>query len=300
MNDIPLLTGVRALALHYDAFVLDLWGVLHNGERPYPGVRDCLAVLRQHGKTIVLLSNAPRRARAVEPRLREIGFEQGSYDDVMTSGEDVWRALQTRGAADAEPFYRDLGARGLHLGPERDQGLYEGAPISRTVDVEACDFALCTGLDGAHETPADYEVRLRRCIERGAPLICANPDLHVVRGTTMEYCAGALAQRYEELGGVVRWHGKPYAPVYISVRRMIDAIAGRTVETRRILCVGDSLRTDIAGAAAAGLDSLLVAGGIHADEFGAGPDRAPDAGKIAAACAAARLRPVAATASFRW
>lgn len=289
MVDIPLISGVRELAGAYDGFILDLWGVLHNGQTPYPGTVDCLARLRAAGKKLAILSNAPRRAESVRRRIAEIGFAPDSYDSLLSSGEDAWLELSRRGQQDADPFYAALGARCFHLGPDWDKGILRGLPIENAASVEAADFVLCTGvLDRGHRLEP-YEAQLRQMAARKLPMVCANPDLVVVHNARLEYCAGSLAKRYEELGGQVRYHGKPHAPVYGRVLGQLG-IADRG----RILAVGDSLRTDMAGAKAAGIPSLLVIGGIHEDEF------AGDPAKISAACAKAGLRPRAAIAGFHW
>lgn len=277
--------GLAAVADRYDAFIIDLWGVVHNGKQPYPGVLDCFAALKRAGKGTLLLSNAPRRAHAAFGRLAELGVTRDLFDDMLTSGEDAWLALRTRGKADAAPFYRDLGQRCFLFGALRDLSLFEQVDVERVTDIAAADFILCTNLYDVGQTPADHEGTLRAAAARGLPMICANPDLVVVHGDSLEYCAGAVAELYETLGGRVAYHGKPHPPIYARARVMLGGHA-----PGRILCIGDSLRTDIAGANAAGLDSLLVVGGIHRAEF-AGPDGGIDAARIAAACRTARAWP---------
>lgn len=289
---IRLLSGLREIADRYDGFLLDLWGVLHDGQRPYPGVLDCLGEMRRRGKRVVLLSNAPRRASATVARVGEIGIARELYDDAMTSGEDGWHALRVRGTAGADPSIRALGPRCLHLGLERDRALLDGLPVERVDEVASCDFILCTGLATREDAPAAYEGLLAEAVAAGRPMVCVNPDLIVIHSGRVEHCAGGLARLHERLGGRVVYHGKPYPSVY---RRALPLLGGMAAD--RVLAVGDSLRTDIAGASGVGIDSLLVAGGIHADEFG-GPD--PDPVRIAASCAAHGLSPVAALRSLMW
>lgn len=280
-----VIDGLAAIADRYDAFIVDLWGVVHDGKQPYPGVLDCFAALKRAGKHTLLLSNAPRRAHAAIGRLAELGLARDLFDDLLTSGEDVWLALRTRGRHDASPFYRDLGRRCFLFGAARDLSMFEQVDVERVEDIAAADFILCTNLYDYGQKPADHEATLRAAVSRGQPMICANPDLVVVHGTTLEYCAGAVAEFYEEMGGEVVYHGKPHAPIYRRARDMLGHVAAE-----RVLCIGDSLRTDIAGANAAGLDSLLLVGGIHREEF-AGADGGMDAGRIEAACAATGARP---------
>ncbi len=286
--------GLAAVADRYDAFIVDLWGVVHNGKQPYPGVLDCFAALKRQGKHTLLLSNAPRRAHAAVSRLAELGVARDLYDDVLTSGEDTWQALRTRGQPNAAPFYRDLGRRCFLFGAARDLSLFEQIDVERVADIAAADFILCTNLYDYGQTPADHEATLRAAAARGQPMICANPDLVVVHGDALEYCAGAVAELYERLGGRVAYHGKPHAPIYGRAR----AILGGT-PPRRVLCIGDSLRTDIAGANAARLDSLLVVGGIHLEEF-TGPDGRLDPARVTAACDTAKAWPTWIGNGFIW
>lgn len=290
---IALIEGVAGLAARYDGFVLDVWGVLHNGQEPYPGVVDCLSRLKAMGKRLVILSNAPRRVSAVVARIGEIGIPPASYDAAYTSGEDTWRHLRMRGAAEADPFYRALGPRCFHLGPDRDNSLLQDVPIEPVHDIDAADFVLVTGPVGRTDTLEQYEDRLQAMHGRGLKMICANPDLVVVNGGRRELCAGSLAQRYQELGGTVRYHGKPHAATYDAVFALMPGI-GRD----RILAVGDSLRTDMAGAKATGIAGLLILGGIHADEFAA--DGRVDGAAIAQACRREGVAPVAAAPALRW
>jgi HAD superfamily hydrolase (TIGR01459 family) len=289
-----VIDGLAAVADRYDAFIVDLWGVVHDGKQPYPGVLDCFSALKKAGKRTLLLSNAPRRAHAAIPRLAELGVSRDLFGDILTSGEDVWLALRTRGRPDAAPFYRDLGRRCFLFGAARDLSMFEHIDIERVGDIAAADFILCTNLYDYGQKPVDHEATLRAAVARGQPMICANPDLVVVHGAALEYCAGAVAELYEELGGEVVYHGKPHAPIYRRARDMLGGVAAG-----RVLCIGDSLRTDIAGANAAGLDSLLLVGGIHREEFAAA-DGSTDMGRIAAACAATRARPTWVGSGLVW
>jgi HAD superfamily hydrolase (TIGR01459 family) len=287
-----LLAGLREIAPDYDGFILDLWGVLHDGAKPLPGVLDALSRLKAAGKRLVVLSNAPRRAALVASRMAEIGIPAALHDDVYSSGEEAWQHLKRRD----DPFYAALGRRCYHIGPARDENMLEGIDLERVTDIADAEFMLNTGPAlGWEETVADYEALLRAAQARDVPMVCANPDLVVIHEGRPAICAGALAQRYEALGGRVRWHGKPFPAVYQTCFRLLG-IADR----RRILAVGDSLRTDIAGAAGAGIDSLLVTGGIHGDELGAAPGELPEPARLEAAFAASGHHPQSVIAAFRW
>jgi HAD superfamily hydrolase (TIGR01459 family) len=282
--------GVREIAADYDGLVLDLWGVIHDGVQPYPGVLDCLAALLAAGKRVVLLSNAPRRAYDVANRITAIGVPQGLYHAVMSSGEEAWEYLKRRD----DPFYADIGRKCLHICSDRDLEIRHGLDLEYVERAEEAEFILNTGPAGWDDTLDDYAPSLAVGRERGLKMCCANPDLMVNHGAKLALCAGALAVHYEEIGGAVRWHGKPYPSVYESCLRLLD-IADKS----RILAVGDSLRTDIAGANGAGLDCLLIAGqGIHVDEFA--PAGTPDLERIEAAAARAAVQPTMTAARFTW
>ena len=284
------ISGVRELAAEYDGFVLDLWGVIHDGVRPYPGVLDCLKALLDAGKRVALLSNAPRRAYDVVNRITAIGVPQGLYHTVMSSGEEAWEHLKRRD----DPFYADLGGKCLHICSDRDLEIRHGLDLDYVESAQAADFILNTGPAGWDDTIEDYAPLLRAAQARGLKMVCANPDLMVNHGEKLALCAGALAVFYEEIGGEVRWHGKPYPSVYKSCFDLLG-IADKS----RILAVGDSLRTDIAGANAAGIDSLLIAGGgIHAAEFA--PGGRLDLAHIAAAADTAKVRPTGVAKAFNW
>ena len=287
--NIRLYDGMRALAPRYDGFILDLWGVVHDGVVPYPGVLDCMARLVDAGKRIALLSNAPRRADDVVRRITRIGVPPNLYHAVMSSGEEAWQYLHRRD----DPFYAALGRHCLHICSERDLEIREGLDLEFVDTPETADFILNTGPAEWEDTHEDYAPLLQRARARDLPMVCANPDLVVIHGGRPALCAGAIAEQYVALGGHVRWHGKPYPSVYASCLALLGV-----AERSRILAIGDSLRTDIAGAAGAGIDSLLIAGGIHAAEFTAGG--ALDGERIAAALARSFLAPIGAAAGFIW
>jgi HAD superfamily hydrolase (TIGR01459 family) len=187
-----------------------------------------------------------------------------------------------------------LGRGAYHLGPERDRGLLEGLDLDETADIAKASFLLNTGAHLAQSEVADYEAVLALAARRGLPMVCANPDLEVIRGGMREICAGMLALRYEELGGTVCYHGKPHESVY---RRILPQLG---LDAARVIAVGDSLRTDIAGARRARISSLLVTGGIHAEELGIAAGGHPDPKLLAQICARSGERPDVAAPAFVW
>jgi HAD superfamily hydrolase (TIGR01459 family) len=270
----PVLAGLRDIANRYDAYILDLWGCVHNGIAPFPGAKDAMKRLKDSGKRVLLLSNAPRRASVIVEQLARIhGIGGDLYDAVLTSGEVAWRALHRRDDAQ----HAKLGTRALHLGPERDLGMFEGNGIVRATDPASADFVLATGPNTDDLDVAAHETLLRAALERRLPLVCANPDLEVIRGETRLVCAGAIAERYADLGGTVIYHGKPHAITYRAAMETLGK-----PDPGRVLCVGDGLRTDILGANRAGLASAFIPGGIHDADLGIRMGETPDPGRVAA------------------
>jgi HAD superfamily hydrolase (TIGR01459 family) len=285
------IAGLREVAGRYDAFILDLWGVLHDGMAPFPGVIDALERLDAAEKRVAILSNAPRRADAVAARVAEIGIPRRLYRALVSSGEETWQRLARRD----DPFHAALGRKVLHIGPPRDHGMLDGLDLEKVARVAEADFILNTGPWGWEETPENYEARLAEAKARDLPMVCANPDLVVMHQNRLMICAGTLADLYERMGGRVAWHGKPHRAVY---ERCFEALGVR--DRSRVLAVGDSLRTDIAGANGAGIDSLLVAGGIHAEEFGVSEGEIPDRARVRLAIDSSGHRPDYVMPHFLW
>ena len=290
MPAIRYLSGVSDLLDAYDGFVIDLWGVMHSGGMAFPSALAALQGIKAAGKRVVILSNAPNRVASVAARNAQQGIV--GVDAVLTSGEVAWQALKER----AQDFYQQLGPRAFLIGPERVRPMTEGLDVQFVSTPERADFFLLCGLlaDSPGDlAPADYDDFLRPAVARGCPMICANPDLVVVRGDSRETCAGAIAQHYEELGGTVRWYGKPFAEVYHRCTELLGV-----TDLSRVLAVGDSLRTDVTGANRAGMDALFIAGGIHHGQIG-DLDTMQGRHALEKLCAAYETWPVAALPFFR-
>jgi HAD superfamily hydrolase (TIGR01459 family) len=290
MSDIPILPGLHQIAPRYDAVVCDVWGVIHNGREAFAGVVECLKAFRAVG-TVVLLSNAPRPNEPIREQLASFGVPADAYDTIVTSGDLTRRLLADKSRNGAFKVH--------HVGPDRDLTLFQGLAVDR-VGMADAEAIVCTGpFDDTKEGPADYRDYWQPALARRLPFFCANPDLQVQRGDRLIYCAGALAQDYENLGGEVLYLGKPYAPVYAFVDDRLREVAGRTVSRAKWLAIGDGLKTDIAGAREAGIDALLITGGIHEAEL-SGAAGAPDPLKISAILKDRDLRAVGAMRRLVW
>jgi HAD superfamily hydrolase (TIGR01459 family) len=275
------------LAPRYDVVLADVWGVIHNGVAAFPETIDALTRFRQGGGTVILITNAPRPAEIVLRFLDRLAVPHDVFDGIVTSG-DVTRA--TIAARSGQSIF--------HIGPERDYGLFHELDLE-FAPLESADYCVCSGLfDDTQETADDYRDLLSRMRERGLFMLCANPDLVVERGDELVYCAGAIADLYEHLGGEVLWAGKPHRPIYDQAMAAAAALRGGEVSLQRVLAIGDSVRTDITGAARFGADSLFVTGGIHAEELGERHD--PDPAALEKIFADAGVQPTAVTRRLAW
>lgn len=263
MPDAPL-PGLAAIADDYDAILCDVWGVVHNGVAAYEGAADALSRFRAMGKTVILMTNAPRPAPPIVEQLRALGVPETAFDEVVSSGEVVRRHLKDAGYRHAH-----------HIGPERDHSLFESVGLPFSDDPDRADVIVATDLRDNDDSPEDYREELAALVGHPAPFVCANPDIIVERGGRLIYCGGSLARVFEEAGGTALQFGKPHKPIYDLSRERVQAI---NPGAARLLAIGDGLPTDIAGANAHGLDVLFVTNGIHTMELGE-PGR-PDPEKV--------------------
>ena len=288
---IPLLHGLADFSKAYDGFILDIWGVIHQGGDAYREAIDCVRQLRAAGKRVIFLSNAPRRAEKVAAILEEKGIVRALYDGVLSSGEAARIAFETGDTA----AIGKLGKRYFLLAAPDDDDLLHGLDYAPSATVAEADFLLAIGLRDEHSNLAGHEPFLSEAASRGLPMLCVNPDREVIRLGTRELCAGALAACYNQMGGAVAYVGKPYPFIY---RLSLDMLG--IEQQARVLAVGDGLETDISGARAAGIDSLLVTGGMLAEELGVSRLEAPDPAALNALCRKANERPRAAIPTLRW
>jgi len=279
---IPLIDSIAPLAETTTAWLVDIWGVMHDGVRPFAPACAACERFRERGGLIVLVSNSPRPYDGVAAQLDRIGVPRASFDAIISSG-DVARTL----------IASYTGRAVVHLGPARDLPIFAGIDVER-VGPERAEAIVCTGLfDDERETPDDYAATLRACAARSLPMICANPDVTVERAGRLIYCAGALARAYERLGGEVAYAGKPFLPIYELAFTTLERMRPGSGDRSRLLAIGDGVHTDIAGADAAGVRSLFVASGVHvAAEL--------DAAALEALFPPGTPRPIAAMTALVW
>lgn len=284
-----LLDRFSTIAPRYDVVLCDIWGVVHNGIAAHAHACDALLRYRADGGTVVLITNAPRPSPWVVRQLDRLGVPPDAYDDVMTSGDLTRHTVASR-----------KGEAVFHIGPQRDLSIFDGLDVCLT-PVEAADYVVCSGLfDEYKETPDDYRELTAAMHGRGLFMVCANPDLVVERGAERFYCAGAIADLYAATGGDVLYTGKPHRPIYDAALAKAAGVRGASIEPARTLAIGDSLRTDMTGAQALGIDGLFVSGGIHAQELGSETGLGKSREALGAMFATAGVIPWSVTTRLAW
>jgi len=247
---------LRDLVEGVEVVLSDIWGVVHNGLEAFPEACEALHTYRRRGGTVILITNAPRPADSVQRQLRKMGVADETYDAIVSSGD------LTRNFVADHP-----GKKIFWIGPERDSSIHRGLDAVMA-PLEQADYIVCTGLfDDEIESAEDYRAMLLQAREHKLPLICANPDIVVERGDRLIYCAGAIAELYRELGGEAIFYGKPHRPIYERAMMLAAGHRGHAAPLDRVLAIGDSVRTDLAGAHGFGIDLLFVTRGIHSEEF---------------------------------
>ena len=283
-----LIEHFAPLARDYDVLFCDVWGVVHNGVAAFADACTALTRHRETGGTVILITNAPRPDSAVRRILDRLGVPHSAYDAIVSSG-DVTRGIVAARLNDSV----------FHLGPQRDLPIFADLDI-RFAPLEAADYVVCSGLfDDTKETPESYREMLAAMHARSLFMVCANPDIVVERGETLVYCAGALADAYAALGGNVLYCGKPHAPIYeAAIAKAASLRGGTPPPLARVLAIGDSVRTDLAGAASFGLDCLFVTSGLHAEQYGS--RETPDVDALNAVFNAANVAPKAIIRGLTW
>jgi HAD superfamily hydrolase (TIGR01459 family) len=255
MNNPVFLRGLNKIYSSFDIFLVDLWGVIHNGVQCYSEASKALKNIKKN-KKIILISNAPRPNYDVKKFLKKINFNKSFYHLLITSG-DVTRAYLKNNYKN-KLFY--------HLGPKRDESLFSNLSLKKT-SLNKADFVICTGVNNNKDSIKKYYSILKKINNRKLKMICANPDLIVHRGNTVEYCAGSIAKLYEKMGGKVQYFGKPYKHFYEYIFNILKKKYKKNIMKTKILAIGDNLNTDILGANNFNVKNLFIAGGIHKSEW---------------------------------
>jgi HAD superfamily hydrolase (TIGR01459 family) len=250
--------GLFELMDSYDGFIMDQWGVLHNGVQPYEGVITCLNHLKQRKKQVMILSNSAKRSEDNVERLKKLGITPAHYKSVVTAGEVTWQGLKTQKDA---PF-KGLGTKCYLIARPDDIALLQGLDIELVRDIEQAQFILITSFDQAHMKLDDLDPIFKKAIAKKIPAICANPDTVTVYGHERHIGPGAVAQRYHDLGGMTHLIGKPHKTIFRYCLGLFDKII-----PSRILVIGDSIQHDITGGVAVDIDTAFVTSGIHAGSF---------------------------------
>jgi len=256
-----IVNALSDISAQYDALFVDLWGCVHNGVRAFDAANKALIEYRAGGGIVVLVTNSPRPRAQVEQQLADFGVARDAWDSIASSGDSARSAL----------FLGAVGQKIYFIGTDAELPFFEPLkliddPIQIShVSIEEAEGIVCTGLPTADGTPDDVRAPLLYAKQKGLKLLCANPDIIVDRGEKREWCAGAVAQAYTEMGGTSLYYGKPHAPIYDLARRRLAAIRPN-VPDDRILAIGDGITTDIQGAIGEGIDSLFITGGLAAKE----------------------------------
>ena len=256
-----IVNALSDISAQYDALFVDLWGCVHNGVRAFDAANKALIEYRAGGGIVVLVTNSPRPRAQVEQQLADFGVARDAWDSIASSGDSARSAL----------FLGAVGQKIYFIGTDAELPFFEPLkliddPIQIShVPIEEAEGIVCTGLPTADGTPDDVRAPLLYAKQKGLKLLCANPDIIVDRGDKREWCAGAVAQAYSEMGGTSLYFGKPHAPIYDLARRRLSAIRPN-IPDDRILAIGDGITTDIQGAIGEGIDSLFITGGLAAKE----------------------------------
>ncbi|MCB9964073.1 MAG: TIGR01459 family HAD-type hydrolase [Rhodospirillales bacterium] len=252
--------GISDISDTYMGFIIDQWGVLHDGQTPYDGVVDCLQELKKRHKTVVILSNSPLPEAQTRDKLLQIGIAPEMYDHIVTSGEMVHDGVihQEKG------LFKHYGKSCYVFGHKEAKDVFDGTKITVCETVSEADFLLIAGVEAELKGLEDYLPLLKEAVRKGLKAICINPDSHALLGASYLIGPGLIARKYEEIGGVVQYIGKPHAPIF---RRCIELLQSHDVFPAQTVMVGDTMAHDIMGAHYVNIDTCLVKTGIHAGVF---------------------------------
>jgi len=252
--------GISDISDSYAGFIIDQWGVLHDGERVYDGVAECLKELQRRKKFVVIMSNSGKRAEQNSKRLEKMGIGPDLYNEIITSGEVTWQSLNNQNSG----FFEDIGKKCVIISRGNDRSIVNGLGVEVVENPKDANFLIISGADSPDKTLEDYEPLLRNCARYKLKAICANPDSLGVMGGQNIMGPGTLAARYKDFGGVVEYIGKPHQPIFmycIQIMKEHNVYPGQTV------MIGDTMAHDILGGSLVNIDTCLVKTGIHQKVF---------------------------------
>ncbi len=252
--------GISDISDSYAGFIIDQWGVLHDGKKVYDGVLECLEQLKDRGKHVIILSNSGKRAQANIDRLTKLGISPDLYDEMVTSGEVTWQELNSQN----EGYFKDIGKKCVVISRGGDRTIVNELDVEVVEDPKEADFLIISGSDAPDKLLEDYEPLLKNCARYNLKAICANPDSLGIMGGKSVMGPGALAMRYKDFGGIVEYIGKPHQPIFqycIKILQKNDIYPGQTV------MIGDTMAHDILGGSLVNIDTCLVKNGLHASVF---------------------------------
>lgn len=252
--------GISDISDSYTGFIIDQWGVLHNGEKPYEGAVECLKNLKERKKFIIILSNSGKRSEVNKERLKKIGIGPSLYDVILTSGEMTWMGIQEQN----EGFFEGLGKKCYLISRGGDTSIVEDLDVELVDNIKEASFLLIAGTDAPEKTLADYEPILKEAVRLRLKCLCANPDSQGVMGRGLIMGPGTLARRFEDFGGVVNYIGKPHKPIF---QRCIKILQEKEIYPGQTIVIGDTMAHDILGGSLVNIDTCLVTHGLHAPLF---------------------------------
>lgn len=255
-----LCKGFSDISDSYSGVIIDQWGVLHDGEKTYNGVVDCLKELKNRKKFVIILSNSGKRAAENKERLKEMGIGPSLYNEIVTSGEMTWQGLKTRD----DGIFKGLGTKCYVISRGGDRSIVNDLDLEIVDDVKDAEFLIISGSDAPEKTLEDYEPILKAAVRKQLTALCANPDSRGVMGSRSIMGPGTIARRYQDFGGVVHYIGKPHQPIFKHCLKLLqehDIYPGQTV------MIGDSMSHDILGGSLVNVDTCLVRSGLHAPNF---------------------------------
>lgn len=270
-NEIPFVSGLRSVVSAYDAFIVDLWGVIYEEDHLCFGVFNALSQMNDEGKKVIFLSNSPLRVADISKKIEKMGLKRHLYQGILTAGEVMYHELRTR----TDPFFSNLGRRCFHLGPDSFWQPYANLGYVPVPNVDEADFVFVTGTFGTGDSLEKYDPFFKACLSRRLSMVCACPDPYIVQNGIPHIAAGALTAQYQKLGGNVFWRGKPDPSVF---EYCMEGFEG--VDRKRVAVIGDSIVTDLTGASYSKIDALFIAGGVHAKELGVARGQQPDMDRL--------------------